>query len=65
MNLNRMTDKLGDALDALVGWRPDALMIAGAGGVAYGAWLIHQPSGFIVGGLLAMAAGWLESRSAA
>lgn len=65
MNLHRITDKLGDAVDALIGWRPDALLIAGAGGVSYGAWLLAPAAGFIVGGLLAMAAGWLESRSAA
>ena len=65
MNLHRITDKLGDALDAMAGWRPDALMIAGAGGISYGAWLVYEPAGFIVGGLMAMAAGWFESRSAA
>lgn len=64
MKLHRLTDKLSDAADALVGWRPDALLIAGAGGVAYGAWLVYEPSGFIVGGLLVMVAGWLDSRSA-
>lgn len=64
MKLHRITDKLADAAEALVGWRPDALLIAGASAVAYGAWLIHQPSGLIVGGLLAMAAGWIESRGA-
>lgn len=64
MQFHRITDKLSDAAEALAGWRPDALLIAGAGGVAYGAWLVYAPAGFIVGGLLAMAAGWLESRSA-
>lgn len=65
MNLNRITDKLSAAGAALIGWRPDAMMIGGGAGVAYGAWLVYAPAGFIVGGLLAMAAGWLESRSAA
>src|SRR4051812_6022479 len=28
----------------------DAAGIAGAGLIAYGAWLVHEPAGFIVGG---------------
>lgn len=41
---------------------PDILMASGACGVAYGAWLIYEPAGFIVGGLLLLAAGVLASR---
>lgn len=63
MNLHRITDKLGDVADALASWRPDALLIAGAGGIAYGAWLVYEPAGFIVGGVLVLLAGWLDSRS--
>jgi hypothetical protein len=36
---------------------PDALIVAGAAAVAYGAWLIYAPAGFIVGGILALAGG--------
>jgi hypothetical protein len=36
---------------------PDALIVAGAAGVSYGAWLIYPAAGFIVGGLLVMAGG--------
>lgn len=36
---------------------PDALIVAGAAGVSYGAWLVYTPAGFIVGGLLALAGG--------
>jgi len=62
MNLNRITDKLGDMADAMVGWRPDALMIAGGAGVSYGAWMVYPAAGFVVGGLLTILAGWLDSR---
>lgn len=40
----------------------DALVLAGAGAVSYGAWLVYPAAGFIVGGLLAMAAGFLAAR---
>jgi hypothetical protein len=33
----------------------DGLGFAGAGTIAYGAWLIYVPAGFLVGGALAMA----------
>jgi hypothetical protein len=33
----------------------DGLGFAGAGAIAYGAWLIYVPAGFLVGGVLAMA----------
>lgn len=44
-------------------WLPDALMLAGAGGIAYGAGMVYTPAGFIVAGAFALAAGWLLSRS--
>ena len=36
---------------------PDALLVVGAALVAYGAWLVYAPAGFIVGGLLTLYAG--------
>lgn len=36
---------------------PDALLVAGAAGVSYGAWLAYAPAGFIVAGALAIIAG--------
>ncbi len=60
--IHRITDKLGAVADALSGWRPDALMIGGACGVSYGAWLVYPPAGFIVGGVLVLLAGWIDSR---
>jgi hypothetical protein len=32
----------------------DGLGFAGAGAIAYGAWLIYVPAGFLVGGMLAI-----------
>lgn len=42
---------------------PDLLLVAGAGLLAYGAWLVHQPSGFIVGGILVLAQGLAMARN--
>lgn len=44
------------------GWLPDALMVAGAGGISYGAWLVYQPAGYIVGGMFSAAAGWFLAK---
>lgn len=32
----------------------DLLALVGAGSVSYGAWLVYEPAGFIVAGLLAL-----------
>jgi hypothetical protein len=40
----------------------DALGFAGAGAIAYGAWLIYMPAGYLVGGALAMALSVLAGR---
>jgi hypothetical protein len=40
----------------------DGVGIAGAGAVAYGAWLIYAPAGFLVGGGLAMTLSVLAGR---
>jgi hypothetical protein len=40
---------------ALPGTMLDAAGIAGAGLIAYGAWLIYPPAGFITGGALILA----------
>lgn len=41
---------------------PDLLMIAGAGTLSYGAWLIYEPAGFLVGGVLFLTAGIMTAR---
>lgn len=43
---------------------PDILMVGGAAALAYGAGLLHPAAGFIVGGLLSMAAGVITARTA-
>lgn len=45
-------------------WTPDVLMIAGAALIAFGAWLIYPPVGFIAGGVLTLAGGVLAARRA-
>lgn len=49
----------------VVGNVPDALLLAGAGNVAYGAWLIYPPAGFITGGVLLIVGGIIASRGGA
>lgn len=56
--------QLSRLASSCVGYRPDALMLAGAGAVAYGAWLIYSPAGWIIGGGFAMLVGWLDSKAA-
>lgn len=46
----------------LYGSLPDLLVISGGGLVTYGSYLIYAPAGFIVGGSLMIAAGFLASR---
>lgn len=42
----------------------DAVGVVGAGLIAYGAWLIYQPAGFMVAGVLLLSGAWLfASRS--
>lgn len=36
---------------------PDAMLVAGAAAVSYGAWLVYQPAGIIVGGAFLIYAG--------
>lgn len=57
MTLTQFTAKL-------VGWAPDVLILAGSAAISYGASLIYLPAGYIVGGLLAIAVGYLAARGA-
>lgn len=43
----------------------DSVGVAGAALVAYGAWLIYEPAGFIVGGAMLLAAAWLSAKASA
>lgn len=38
------------------------VLLAGAGGVSYGAWLAYQPAGFVTGGSLLIAGTILRAR---
>jgi hypothetical protein len=40
----------------------DGMGFAGAGAIAYGAWLVYVPAGFLVGGVLLMALSFLFGR---
>ena len=42
---------------------PDALMLAGAVGVAVGCWHIYAPAGYIAGGLMVFIVGLLATRA--
>lgn len=43
---------------------PDLLLVGGAASMAYGAWLVYPPAGFITGGVLLLVAGIIASRGA-
>lgn len=63
---SRASAGLRKTLAAIVRRSPHAIFdlmgFAGAGAIAYGAWLIYVPAGFLVGGLLAMALSVLFGR---
>lgn len=44
-------------MNILKKYAPDALIVAGAAAVSYGAWSVYEPAGFIVAGLLMAYAG--------
>lgn len=53
--------KIIQALPAVL---PDALIVAGVGAIAFGAWLLHPAAGFITGGALMLAFGVLSAMKA-
>lgn len=57
-------NKLHTAASAAAGFLPDALMLGGAAGVSYAAWLVYAPAGYAVGGAFALAAGYMLARGA-
>lgn len=50
---------------ALAAWMPDALLLCGGVSIAWGAGMVYAPAGYIVGGVLAVSAGYLLARSPA
>lgn len=59
-----MTQHLKTLAAVAAGWLPDALMVAGAGGLSYGAWMVYPPAGFLVAGGLALGAGVVLAKAA-
>lgn len=59
-----MKEHLQKMLAAAAGAMPEAVTGAGAAAVAYGAGLVYLPAGWIVGGVLGVAAGVLMARGA-
>lgn len=59
--MKQQLDRLGGTV---AGWLPDILIIAGVAAISFGAWMVYEPAGFIVGGLLALAGGVLLARGA-
>jgi hypothetical protein len=59
-----MKERLKKLAAAIPGWRPDALMVSGGAMLSYGVWMAWEPGGFMVGGLLILAVGWLDSKAA-
>jgi hypothetical protein len=49
-------------MNGIAGFLPDALLLAGAVAVARGCWLVAPALGWIVGGALAIFAGWRLAR---
>jgi hypothetical protein len=50
---------------AVPGLVVDAIGLCGVGAIAYGAWLIYPPAGFIVGGIMVVAGVWWLSAKTA
>jgi len=58
-----MMSRIKEQLLASVGeFFRDLLGLAGALSIAYGAWLIYNPAGYIVGGVLVLAGTILSSK---
>lgn len=54
-----MKQHLARIATTAAGWLPDALMLAGAASVSWGASLVYLPAGWIVAGLFLIVAGVL------
>lgn len=44
---------------------PDLLILSGSAGISYGAYLIHEPYGYMAAGVIGLVIGVLLARSAA
>ena len=43
---------------------PDIILFSGATALSYGSWLVYQPSGFIVAGILLIVGGTIMAKAA-
>jgi hypothetical protein len=57
-----MIARIRAAADQLASLLPDALLVAGAAAVAWGAHQVYAPAGYVVGGLFLLAGGVVLSR---
>ena len=60
MRLRKIAAALGAVLPGLL---RDTAGLLGAAAIAYGAWQIYPPLGFIAGGALLLAGAWLLART--
>jgi hypothetical protein len=61
--LNRVSSSLSAAARAAPVMLRDAAGIAGVGLIAYGAWLVFPPAGYITGGTLLLTGALIVSRT--
>lgn len=54
-----------DCAAAVARLAPDALALAGAAAISYGAALVYEPAGYITGGMLALGLALLVARKQA
>lgn len=57
-----MREQIRTALAAAKSWLPDVLMMSGASGISYGATLVYEPLGYVVGGVFALIAGLMLAK---
>lgn len=57
-----MREQIRTALAAAKSWLPDVLMMSGASGISYGAALVYEPLGYVVGGVFALIAGLMLAK---
>lgn len=58
----KFTDIVTRAGAAIAAQTPDALMVAGAGAVSYGVYLVSVPAGYVIAGVFMLAGGWLLAK---
>jgi hypothetical protein len=63
--MNKLLKSLAHAAAAVARQAPDLLALGGAGAISYGAGLIYEPAGYIVGGVMALSIGVLAARRTA